>query len=153
MIRILVSACLLGEPVRYDGGAKTVRHPALERWLAEGRVVPFCPEVAGGLAIPRPPSERRGDRVVTLAGADVTGEFALGAERALAEARRTGARIAILKENSPSCGVRFVNDGSFSKRRIPGRGVAAEVLAAAGIAIFSEQEIDAAEAHLALLSR
>jgi uncharacterized protein YbbK (DUF523 family) len=153
MIRILVSACLLGEPVRYNGKSVPAPHPAIDRWLAEGRIVPLCPELAGGLPVPRPPAERQGERVITIDGADVTAEFTLGAERALETALRQGVRIAILKENSPSCGSGFINDGTFSHVRIRGRGVAAERLAAAGIALFSEHEIDAAAAHLEAISR
>jgi uncharacterized protein YbbK (DUF523 family) len=153
VIRVLVSACLLGEPVRYNGEAKTVRDPALARWTAEGRVVSFCPEVAGGLAVPRPPAERIGLRVLTHDGADVTAEFARGAALAVAAARQHNAAIAILKEGSPSCGSSVIGDGTFTRTRIPGKGVAAEALLAAGIAVYSENEIDAAAAHLARLSR
>jgi uncharacterized protein YbbK (DUF523 family) len=153
MIRVLVSSCLLGEPVRYNGAAKTAHHPVLERWVAEGRVVPFCPELAGGLGVPRPPAERLAGRVVTIDGTDVTAEFERGAALAVEEARRCEVRLAILKEGSPSCGSTYIGDGTFSKTRIPGLGVAAAALAGAGIAIFSENEFDAAATHLDSLSR
>jgi uncharacterized protein YbbK (DUF523 family) len=153
VVRVLVSACLLGEPVRYNGESKAARHPVLDRWIAEGRVVPFCPEVAGGLAVPRPPAERTGDLVVTRDGTDVTAEFARGAELAVAAARQHGAVIAILKERSPSCGSSSIADGTFTRTRIPGKGLAAEALLAAGIAVYSEDRIDAAAAHLERLSR
>jgi uncharacterized protein YbbK (DUF523 family) len=130
-----------------------VHHPSLARWLAEGRVVPLCPEVAGGLPVPRPPAERLGDRILTIHGADVTANFESGAELALAAALRHGARIAILKEGSPSCGSSYVYDGTFSGVRVPGRGAAAERLVKAGIEVFSENQIDEAEAYLERLSR
>jgi uncharacterized protein YbbK (DUF523 family) len=152
VVRVLVSACLLGDPVRYDGQAKAARHPALDRWMAEGRIVPFCPEVAGELPVPRPPAERVRDRVVTRDGADVTAAFQLGAERAVVAARQHNAQLAILKEASPSCGTSFIYDGTFTRTRIPGQGVTTEALRAAGIVVYSENEIDKAAAHLERLS-
>jgi uncharacterized protein YbbK (DUF523 family) len=148
MKNVLISACLLGDAVRYDGGSKAVQHPVLTRWLSEGRVVRVCPELAGGLAVPRPPAERRGLRVVTNTGADVTAEFGLGAEQALHLAQRVGARVAVLKENSPSCGSHQINDGSFRKTRIHGEGVTTALLRAHGIQVFSEAEWEAADQAL-----
>jgi uncharacterized protein YbbK (DUF523 family) len=145
---VLVSACLLGDAVRYDGGSKAVQHPVLARWLSEGRVVRVCPELAGGLTVPRPPAERRGLRVVTSTGDDVTAEFDRGAEQALQLAQRLGAAVAVLKENSPSCGSQQIGDGSFSKTRIPGEGVTTALLRAHGIQVFSEAEWDAADRAL-----
>ena len=153
MIKVLVSACLVGHPVRYNGLAVPVQHPALERWLAEGRVVPLCPEVAGGLSVPRPPAERVGDRVVTIYGVDVTANFRRGAELALIAAQHHGVRLAILKEGSPSCGSKYIYDGTFTSKRLPGQGVTAELLAGEGIQVFNEHQIDAAAAYLEELSR
>lgn len=151
MIRVLVSACLLGERVRYDGRDAASHDDVLARWTAEGRVVRFCPEVAGGLAVPRPPAEIRGAAVVTRDGADVTAAFALGAARALETARASGVRVAVLKENSPSCGSTHVYDGSFSGTRVAGQGVTAALLAASGIRVFSEQALAEADAFLSSL--
>lgn len=148
MKNVLVSACLLGDAVRYDGGSKAVQHPVLARWLNEGRVVRVCPELAGGLPVPRPPAERRGLRVLTNTGVDVTAEFADGAEHALRLAQRVGATVAVLKENSPSCGSHQINDGSFSKTRIAGEGVTTALLRTHGIQVFSESEWDAADRAL-----
>jgi uncharacterized protein YbbK (DUF523 family) len=142
--RVLVSACLLGDPVRYDGGSKPARHPVLERWLAEGRVVRACPELLGGLGVPRPPAERRGSSVVTNAGVDVTGEFSRGAAAALSIARQHGIAIAVLKENSPSCGSASINDGTFTKTRLAGEGVTTALLRANGVRVFSELQWDEA---------
>lgn len=141
---ILVSACLLGECVRYDGGACPCPSPVLARWVAEGRVIPVCPEVAGGLSIPRPPAEQAPDgRVVTREGQDLTPAFRLGADHTVARARACGARLAILKEGSPSCGVHRIHDGSFSGRVISGEGLTARALREAGLRVLSEADLAA----------
>lgn len=148
MERILVSACLLGEKVRYDGGAATSDDPRLARWLREGRVVSFCPEVAGGLGTPRPRAERQDRRVVTDAGADVTAAFALGARLSRDAAREHRIRVAILKDGSPSCGSSYVYDGTFSGRRIGEVGVTTAILQRDGVRVFNEQQLRDAAAHL-----
>ncbi|MCO6009088.1 DUF523 domain-containing protein [Actinoallomurus purpureus] len=163
MERILVSACLLGRPVRYDGTGKRSDHRVFERWRAEGRLVPVCPEVRGGLPVPRPPAEIHGGlggdvldgraRVLTRDGADVTEHFLEGARQALDEARAHGVRMAILKESSPSCGVARIYDGTFSGTGVPGEGVTTALLERHGIAVFAENAIDEAAAHLADLER
>ena len=154
---ILVSACLLGAPVRYNGKDKKSDHAALQRWIDEGRVVSVCPEVLGGLGTPRPPAEivQIGGlrRVTTNAGQDVTAEFERGAAAALEQAARHGARIAILKEGSPSCGTSFVYDGTFTSTPVSGDGVAAALLRSRGIRVFSEHELDAAAAYVDALER
>jgi len=151
--KILISACLLGERVRYHGGDALVDHPTLRRWADEGRLVAVCPEVAGGLTTPRPAAEivtrADGRRVLTSMGRDVTDAFDRGAQAAVDACRAHGIRIAILKEGSPSCGSRAVYDGSFSGRRVAGQGVTAARLAAIGVRVFNETEIDAAAAELA----
>lgn len=161
---ILVSACLLGRPVRYDGASRPCSHPALARWQAQGRLVAFCPEEAGGLPTPRPAAEivagknaatagaavlEGAVRVLTRAGDDVTSQFIAGAEAALALVRARGIRIAILKEGSPSCGSAEIHDGTFAGRRVAGSGVTAALLARAGVQVFSEARLDAAAAWLA----
>lgn len=155
MIKILISACLLGERVRYHGGDARIEHPMLPRWHAEGRLVPICPEVVGGLTTPRPAAEitttASGRRVLTMAGQDVTRAFEYGAEVAAAACAAGAIRIAILKDGSPSCGSRSVFDGSFSGRRVAGLGITAVRLAAAEVKIFSESEIDLAAEYLAAL--
>lgn len=140
-MHILVSACLLGTPCRYDGASK--RNPALDRLTAQGHVlVPVCPEVLGGLPTPRPPAERQpGGRVVNREGIDVTAEYRAGAERALEIARTHGCTCAVLKERSPSCGFGQVYDGTFTRTLIPGSGVAAELLSAHGITVYGESQV------------
>jgi len=147
--KILVSACLLGHNVRYDQGDNTCTDPRFQKWREEGRFVAVCPEVAGGLPTPRPPAEIRGDRVVNVQGADVTEFFCKGAEAALALAKAHNVAMAILKERSPSCGSAWIYDGTFSGRKIPGEGVAAALLRRHGIPVFSEEQLDEAEAWLA----
>ena len=139
---ILVSACLLGTPCRYDGASK--KNPALDRLTAQGHVlVPVCPEVLGGLPTPRPPAERQpGGRVVNREGIDVTAEYRAGAERALELARAHGCTLAVLKERSPSCGRGQIYDGTFSHTLIPGSGVAAQLLETQGITVYGESRLD-----------
>jgi uncharacterized protein YbbK (DUF523 family) len=148
MEKILISACLLGERVRYHGGDARLEHPTLRRWQEEGRLVPLCPEVTGGLTTPRPAAEitvsPEGRRVLTAAGHDVTAAFERGAEAAINACAAHGIRIAILKDGSPSCGSRSIYDGTFGCRRVDGEGVTAARLRAAGVRIFSESQIDAA---------
>jgi uncharacterized protein YbbK (DUF523 family) len=156
--RILVSACLLGSRVRYDGGAKRLDDELVARWRTEGRMVAICPEVAGGLPVPRPPAEIVGGdgaavldgtaRILTGSGQDVTRHFVRGAHRALEVARETGARVALLKETSPSCGCRQIYDGRFAGTRVPGQGVTAALLRRAGVRVYDEGRIRAAAACL-----
>ncbi|AYC31059.1 DUF523 domain-containing protein [Pseudomonas cavernae] len=160
MHKILVSRCLLGQRVRYDGGAHGP-FDLLAQWQAEGRLVPICPEVAGGLPTPRPPAEIPGgqggavldgrQRVLTADGTDVSAAFVDGAEQALALVRAHGIRLAVLKARSPSCGNRENYDGSFSGRKVAGEGVTAALLRRAGVQVFSEEELPAAAEALAAL--
>ncbi|MEV3979256.1 DUF523 domain-containing protein [Nonomuraea sp. NPDC049758] len=159
MQRILVSACLMGRRVRYDGGAKTSADALLAGWRAEGRLVVFCPEVAGGLPVPRPAAEIEGGaggaavlsgdaRVLASDGSDVTAEFVAGARAALEAARSAGVRLAVLKEGSPSCGALAIYDGTFGGRRVPGQGVTTALLEAHGVRVFTEDQLPAAADHL-----
>ena len=141
MKTILVSRCLLGERCRYDGASRPC--PGIEKLRERFTVVPICPECDGGLPIPRPAGERRGDRVETEDGRDLTPFYRRGAEIALAKAKETGATLACLKSKSPSCGVGEIYDGTFSGRLTGGDGVTAELLKANGIAVFPETELDA----------
>jgi len=147
VIHVVVSSCLLGAPVRYDGRDKKSDHPILQRWLDEGRVVSVCPEMLGGLGTPRPPAEIDGSgRVVTDEGIDVTEAFNAGAHAVAAHEPL----VAVLKDGSPSCGSSFVYDGTFSKTRVVGgAGVTAALLRARGVAVFSEEQIEAADAFIA----
>jgi uncharacterized protein YbbK (DUF523 family) len=161
VIRVLVSACLLGEKVRYNGADAASGSRILAGWQQEDRVVPFCPEVAGGLGVPRPAAEIRGGdgaavldgtgHVATRSGDDVTDAFLRGAELASEQAAARGARLAVLKDGSPSCGSDSIHDGSFSGRRRPGPGVTAALLERRGIRVFSELHIEEANEYLRAL--
>lgn len=160
-VMILVSACLLGQKVRYDGDHQAMQSDRLSRWIEEGRVVAICPEMAGGLPTPRPAAEIVGGsggevlqgiaRVRTSAGVDVSDAFVAGAEKALLLVRQHGIRLAILKERSPSCGSRQTYDGTFTGSRRGGEGVTAALLRAYGVEVFSEAELDLVEARLRCL--
>ena len=157
MQRILISACLLGHAVRYNGTARDLAHPAVRRWQAQGRLVTICPEVTAGFSIPRPPAEiaagRDGEavlsgaaKVIERGGADVTALFLQGAQAALALAVQNRCRFALLTQGSPSCGSDFIHDGSFSGRQHAAHGVTAALLLQNGVRVFGEDEIDALEA-------
>ncbi|ELC7281487.1 DUF523 domain-containing protein [Aeromonas veronii] len=139
--KVLVSACLLGQPVRYDGQSKGSVSDWLSALGAEGRVLAFCPEVAGGLPTPRPPAERQGERVVTASGLDVTAEFDRGAELALEICQTQGIRFALLKEGSPSCGSGRIYNGRFEGVSVAGEGKTTALLRRHGIVVFSEDQL------------
>jgi uncharacterized protein YbbK (DUF523 family) len=159
--RVLVSACLLGAEVRYHGGSAREESPILRRWRAEGRVVGVCPEVAGGLGTPRPAAELtrggglqvlRGDgSVLTRDGEDVTAALVAGARQAVAVARELRIAVAVLKEGSPSCGTRDIYDGHFRGGKVADMGVTAAALADAGVRVFSENQLQEADAALRAL--
>ena len=137
--KYLISACLCGQACRYDGG--TFDYPVLRALAEEGVALPYCPEHAGGLSIPRKPCEILGHRVLTADGGDCTAEYTRGAEGALALCRRHGITAAILKEGSPSCGVCRIRDGSHTGRKIPGMGVTARLLSENGVALYTEENL------------
>lgn len=135
MINVLISACLLGRPCRYDGKSKKCFDA-----IDEVNLIPICPECDGGLPTPRPPAEIVGDRVINKEGVDVTGEYRDGAYIALETARKFGCKLAILKEKSPSCGTGVVYDGSFTGKTRKGMGITAALLAENGIHVISEND-------------
>ncbi len=137
--KILISACLLGTPCRYDG--RSVKRVDVDMLTERYELIPICPEVDGGLPTPRTPSERCGDKVVMRDGTDVTENFLHGAEHAYAVALEHGCDTALLKERSPSCGKDVIYDGSFTSTLTRRMGVAAEYLAARGIAVYGENDI------------
>ena len=158
--KLLISRCLLGHRVRYDGGASGP-YAQLAQWQAEGRVIALCPEVAGGLPTPNAPAEIPGGQgvqmldgtapVMTVEGEDVTAAFVSGARQALALVQQHGIGIAILKANSPSCGNVLTYDGSFSATKVEGQGVTAALLTRAGVQVFSELQLEEAVEALAQL--
>ena len=150
-MKILVSACLLGQACRYDGKSKA--NAAVCALAEKHALVPFCPEIYGGLPTPRTPAERRGDRVVTADSRDVTENYQKGAEAALKLARQLGCECAILKERSPSCGKGRIYDGTFSGTLTGGDGVTAALFRSAGIPVYGESEVGrATRLKLALIA-
>ena len=134
-----MSACLLGVACNHEGrGSYRAVVAELER---DYRLVPVCPEVLGGLTTPRPAAEiSAAGEVVNIEGEDVTAAYRRGADAAVAVARRVGATRAVLKARSPSCGSSAVYDGTFSRTLVPGEGVTAAALRAAGIEVCSEED-------------
>lgn len=138
MENLLISACLFGVECKYSGGSNALPEETIEKLRTRYRLIPVCPETAGGLPTPRDPSERLGERVVSCRGADVTAQFKKGAEAALTLARRYGCTTALMKEHSPSCGSGLIYDGSFLGKLVKGDGCAAELLKAAGVSVVGE---------------
>ena len=142
---LLVSACLLGVACNHRGGASP--RAAVAALAATHRLLPVCPEVAGGLPTPRPAAEvaLSADgtaRVLTAAGEDVTVHYRRGAAHAVALAAAVRAEGAVLKARSPSCGCHVIYDGNHRGVLVPGRGVTAAALAAAGLPVCSEEDLD-----------
>lgn len=154
MEKVLISACLLGKRVRYDGNALSISEEIIDQWMASGRVISICPEVDAGMSIPRAPAEiLEGDGygvwmgtalVVEDTSIDVTGFFKKGAQRALALCRKYDIKVAVLTENSPSCGSSSIYDGSFTSKKIDGVGVTAALLKKNGIEVFNQHNIESA---------
>lgn len=144
MDKILISSCFLGQPVRYNGKVKALIHPLIRQWQQQGRFIAVCPEVAGGLPIPRPPAEimLNSEQVITCENQDVSENFRRGAHIALGLCQKYQLRFALLKESSPSCGSTTIYDGTFSDKKISGQGLTARLLSQHGIAIFSEDNIE-----------
>lgn len=144
---LIISACLAGEKCRYTGDG--FDYPELRKLVEDGKAIPACPEVLGGAPVPRDPNEILGGngfdvldgkaKVITSRGEDKTDIFTRGANEVLAMARKNGAKIAILKERSPSCGSTIIYDGTFSGNKIPGCGCTAALLFREGFKIYSEE--------------
>lgn len=142
MEQILISACLCGFAVRYNGSDKPWQNEHLKRWQAEGRLVIFCPELAAGLPVPRLPAEIQpcGSLIFESNGEDVTQVYQLAAQRTLQKARQHRCRFALLTDGSPSCGSQAIYDGSFTQQRITGSGFTAQLLRENGIEVYAEHE-------------
>ena len=138
-MKILVSACLMGMRVRYDGQSKP--NAAVLDLINEHELIPVCAEVFGGLPTPRVPAERQGNRVITKDGRDVTEEYTRGAQEIARLAQLYGCSHAILKEKSPSCGKGRIYDGTHTGTLTEGNGVLAELLMEMGVKVVGETEI------------
>lgn len=165
---ILISACLMGDYVRYDGKNKLIEHPILKCWLEQDLVISICPEVAGGLAVPRPPAEIRTKqiqtaeattqnsqiietKVLTKQSQDVTSAFNTGAKKALVTCLEHNIKLAVLTEGSPSCGSSLINDGYFRSRKIAGEGITTALLRKNNIKVYNQNQLEeASEFHKSL---
>ena len=136
---ILVSACLLGENCKYNGGNN--RNARVLRYVQGHEVIPVCPEVLGGLPCPRKPVEWVGERVLTRDGDDCTENFRIGVQKALETIADQHVDLAILQSRSPTCGVKQIYDGTFSGVRIDGQGALAKALAARGIPLMDAEDV------------
>ena len=143
MEKLLISSCLLGVASRYDGrSVEKLTAADLERLCERYALVPFCPEVYGGLTTPRLPSEIRDGGVFMVDGTDVTENYKRGAEEALRLCKKLGIGKAVLKEKSPSCGKGTVYDGTYSGTLTDGDGVTAALLSENGIEVFGESRLE-----------
>lgn len=150
--KILVSACLMGFKVRYNGSHKDQLQHTLSRWQEEGRLVVHCPELAAGLPVPRLPAEITGGegrevmqgraKIVESDGRDVTAHYQLAAWLALDAARAAGCEAALLTDGSPTCGSQNIYNGLFQGQKKIGDGVAAALLRQHGIRVFSGEQIE-----------
>jgi len=153
-MKILISSCLLGEDVRYDGNNSSIAFNPKFTFslkelfmdiLCENEIYSFCPEVAGGLSIPRIPAEIvKNDKpfiVKNQEGLDITINFLLGAKKALDICKDENIKVALLKANSPSCGNINIYDGTFSNNLITGKGLTAKLLEENGIMVFNETQL------------
>lgn len=151
----IVSACFAGINCRYD--RKNNKIEEIRKLVREGKAIPVCPEQMGGLPTPRNPAEIVGGdgddvldgkaKVIDRQGNDVTQQFVEGAREALAMAKAVGAKEAVLKERSPSCGSCMIYDGTFRKSKKEGSGVTAALLRRHGIQVVSEETWEGNEAE------
>ena len=159
MEKVLVSSCLLGNPVRFNGGDAKVASSIIENWIAQARVVSICPELLGGFSVPRPAAEIIGMNgfavldgfaaVLDDRGKDITRQMVSGAHEVLEIAQNLRIRVAVLKDGSPSCGRTHIYNGQFRGIRKRGEvGVTTALLQRNGIAVFSEYQINEAELRL-----
>ena len=136
MEKILISSCLFGYNTTYNkSNHKLTRLDELKK---KYELVPFCNEVMGGLLIPRNPAEIKGNKVIDINGNDVTNNYLYGVSLADKIIRKNNIKIAILKDNSPSCGSNYIYDGSFTHKLIKGEGILAKALKEKGIIIYTE---------------
>lgn len=163
MHKILVSSCLLGCRVRYDGADNNIDDQILLQWQQDDRLVSLCPEVTGGLPIPRPACEIVGGdgakvllnkaKVLSKSGEDFSEQYINGANIALELVKKHSIKIAILKKNSPSCGNNQIYDGTFTRNKIAGSGVVSSLLMQNGVKVFNESQLQEAKNYLESLQK
>lgn len=155
MKKILISSCLVGEKVRYNGSDRKISHPLIEKWSKEGRLILACPEILGGLSTPRPSAEinkgsgldvlNEKSSIITACNKNLTEEFLDGAKKTLEIIKNHDIDTAILAERSPSCGSSKIYDGTFSGKLIHGEGVATALLRRNGVTVYNEAQLDSIE--------
>ena len=140
MEKILISSCLIGNNTKYNGKNNYIKE--IEQLKLKYELIPICPEVLGGLSIPRDPSEINNDKVISINGKDVTKEFNIGANKALNIALLNNIKYALLKDGSPSCGNTYIYDGTFKNNKIDGIGITTKLLKSHNIKIYNENNIN-----------
>lgn len=140
MKKIVVSACLLGRNCKYSGGNN--RNEAVIAYLKDKEYIPVCPEVEAGMPVPRPPVEIRDGKVISIEGKDLDAVYRKGVAKVMETISKEEISLAILKAKSPTCGVHEIYDGTFTGRKIPGRGILAEVLMKAGVVVCDEKDLE-----------
>ena len=150
--KLLISACLLGDAVRYDAQSKPIHSDIISTWQKSATLMKACPEMLGGLPAPRPAAEINAklNGVYTLIGTDVSAAFEEGAQHTLSICLQHNIKIAVLTEASPSCGSNFIYDGSFTRKKIQGAGITTRLLRQHGIQVFNQFQLQ--EANLAFNS-
>ncbi|MCR4897813.1 MAG: DUF523 domain-containing protein, partial [Acholeplasmatales bacterium] len=139
MEKLLISSCLIGNNTKYNGKNNYIKE--IEQLKLKYELIPICPEVLGGLSIPRDPSEINNDKVISINGKDVTKEFNIGANKALNIALLNNIKYALLKDGSPSCGNTYIYDGTFSNKKIDGIGITTKLLKENNITIYNENNL------------
>lgn len=140
MEKLLISSCLIGNNTKYNGKNNYIKE--IEQLKLKYELIPICPEVLGGLSIPRDPSEINNDKVISINNKDVTKEFNIGANKALNIALLNNIKYALLKDGSPSCGNTYIYDGSFKNNKIDGIGITTKLLKSHNIKIYNENNIN-----------
>lgn len=140
MEKLLISSCLIGNNTKYNGKNNYIKK--IEQLKLKYELIPICPEVLGGLSIPRDPSEINNDKVISINGKDVTKEFNIGANKALNIALLNNIKYALLKDGSPSCGNTYIYDGTFKNNKIDGIGITTKLLKSHNIKIYNENNLN-----------
>ena len=140
MEKLLISSCLIGNNTKYNGKNNYIKE--IEQLKLKYELIPICPEVLGGLSIPRDPSEINNDKVISINGRDVTKEFNIGANKALNIALLNNIKYALLKDGSPSCGNTYIYDGTFKNNKIDGIGITTKLLKSHNIKIYNENNLN-----------
>lgn len=141
--KILISSCLLGENVKYDGKNNSIlQNQFIKKLISLDMLIPICPEAEGGLPTPRVPVEIINNKAINQIGQDNTIAFEVGAQKALKLCKEHDIKCAILKFRSPSCGSKQIYDGTFSHTLIDGDGITTKLLKQNGIKVFSEKNLE-----------